>query len=117
MPTIGIRYYGKPRQLVNIDLLEKPIMFGPRITRVFTSRANALWWSAMVLVTAYCVAIDPPAEVAPAPDTAATAKAEKKEADPWAHINDGDQGQAEKKPDDTWTGLKEAAKKRQEMLH
>ncbi|OAN98817.1 hypothetical protein A8B75_19555 [Sphingomonadales bacterium EhC05] len=38
-------------------------MFGPRLTRVFASRNNALWWSAMVLVTAYCVAADPPAKV------------------------------------------------------
>ena len=46
-------------------------MFGPRITKVFASRAHALWWSAMVLLTAYCVAADPPAKVAPAPDAAA----------------------------------------------
>lgn len=38
-------------------------MFGPRLTRVFASRNNALWWSAMVLITAYCVAADPPAKV------------------------------------------------------
>lgn len=52
----------------------------------------------MVLVTAYCVAIDPPAEVAPAPDAAqALAKSEKKPADPWA-------------------GMKDAARKRKELL-
>lgn len=60
-------------------------MFGPRLTRVFASRSNALWWSAMVLVTAYCVAADPPAEVAPAPDAAAT-KAQAKQGDPWADM-------------------------------
>lgn len=62
-------------------------MFGPRLNRVFASRGNALWWSAMVLVTAYCVAADPPSEVAPAPD-AAVPQADKKPADPWADIKD-----------------------------
>lgn len=62
-------------------------MFGPRLNRIFASRGNALWWSAMVLVTAYCVAADPPAEVAPAPD-AAKAQVEKKPADPWADMKD-----------------------------
>ncbi|WP_339693269.1 hypothetical protein [uncultured Parasphingorhabdus sp.] len=71
-------------------------MFGPRLNRVFASRANALWWSAMVLVTAYCVAADPPAEVAPAPD-AAVAHAGEKSGDPWA-------------------AMKDVAKKRQELL-
>lgn len=70
----------------------------------------------MVLVTAYCVAIDPPANVAPAPDAADTAKAHKQAADPWAHIDDDGQNKAEKKPADTWTGLKQAAKKRKELL-
>jgi len=38
-------------------------MFGPSLSKVFASRNNALWWSAMVLVTAYCVAAEPPATV------------------------------------------------------
>jgi len=94
-------------------------MFGPRITRVFTSRANALWWSAMVLVTAYCVAIDPPANVAPAPDAADTAKAkaEARPADPWANVGKADQARAETKPADSWTELSEVAKQREELLH
>ena len=92
-------------------------MFGPRLTRVFASRAHALWWSAMVLVTAYCVASDPPAKVAPAPDAAATAQTEKKEADPWAQVGDTGPASPAKKPEDSWTGLGEAAKKRQELLH
>ena len=50
----------------------------------------------MVLVTAYCVAADPPAEVAPAPDAAET-KAQTKQGDPWA-------------------GMKDAARKRKELL-
>jgi hypothetical protein len=38
-------------------------MFGPKLNRVFASRNNALLWSGMVLVTAYCVAADPPAKM------------------------------------------------------
>ena len=91
-------------------------MFGPRISRVFASRGHALWWSAMVLVTAYCVAIDPPAKLAPAPDATNTAKLHKKAADPWSHIDDDGQNKVQKKPEDTWTGLKEADKKRKELL-
>ena len=93
-------------------------MFGPRITKVFASRAHALWWSAMVLLTAYCVAADPPAKVAPAPDAGeASVKVEKKAADPWDHINDDGQASARKAPQDTWSGLEEAARKRKELLH
>ncbi|WP_339826473.1 hypothetical protein [uncultured Parasphingorhabdus sp.] len=72
-------------------------MFGPRLSRVFASRGNALWWSAMVLVTAYCVAADPPAEVGAAPDAAVT--------------------QAENKSGDPWAAMKGVAKKRDELLH
>ncbi|MGB5484803.1 hypothetical protein [Parasphingorhabdus sp.] len=71
-------------------------MFGPRLSRVFASRGNALWWSAMVLVTAYCVAADPPAEVASAPNAAVE--------------------EAEKKPADPWAGMENVAKKRKELL-
>jgi hypothetical protein len=69
-------------------------MFGPRLSRVFASRSHALWWSAMVLVTAYCVAADPPAQVTP--DAAA--------------IND------DSKPADPWAAMKDVAKKRKEPL-
>lgn len=74
-------------------------MFGPRLTRVFASRNNALWWSAMVLVTAYCVAAEPPATPRNgSEDSAATKiKGQEKSTDPWA-------------------GIKGVAKKRQEML-
>jgi hypothetical protein len=75
-------------------------MFGPRLHRVFASRGNALWWSAMVLVTAYCVAADPPAEVTPTTDPAPDAAETK----------------AEKKPADPWAGMKDVAKKRKELL-
>lgn len=67
-------------------------MFGPRLSRVFASRTNALWWSAMVLVTAYCVAADAPVDEARAPDATdhlsdgATAT---HAADPWAEMKDG----------------------------
>ncbi len=95
-------------------------MFGPRLTKVFASRAHALWWSAMVLVTAYCVAADPPAKVAPAPDAgqavAETGTVSKKAADPWDHVGEPAQPTAGKAPEDTWTSLREAAKKREELL-
>jgi len=29
-------------------------MFGPKLTSVFASRWKAVWWSAMILATAYC---------------------------------------------------------------
>jgi hypothetical protein len=29
-------------------------MFGPKMSTVFASRWNAIWWSGMVLLTAYC---------------------------------------------------------------
>lgn len=61
-------------------------MFGPRLTRVFANRTNALWWSAMVLVTAYCVAAEPPS--APASVAGEPRAAEEKAADPWADMKD-----------------------------
>ena len=63
-------------------------MFGPRLNKVFASRLNALWWSAMVLVTAYCVAADPPAQI-DGVGRAGQAKAEnnnENSADPWASV-------------------------------
>ncbi len=71
-------------------------MFGPKLNKVFASRSNALWWSAMVLVTAYCVAADPPAEL-PKEDAETAKKADKPKGDPWAD-------------------MKKVAKKRKEML-
>ncbi|MET0587262.1 MAG: hypothetical protein ABWZ75_01970 [Novosphingobium sp.] len=29
-------------------------MFGPKLNTVFANRWKALWWAAMMLVTAYC---------------------------------------------------------------
>jgi len=82
-------------------------MFGPRLTRVFASRNNALWWSAMVLITAYCVAAEPPAK----PLTEAGEK-----------VSDEDmpqsdkQSAAQKKPGDPWADMKDVAQKRGELL-
>ena len=39
-------------------------MFGPRLNTVFASRWKALWWSALILMTAYC-AVPSPDEEAP----------------------------------------------------
>ena len=33
-------------------------MFGPKLNSVFASRWKALWWSAIVLATAYCTVPD-----------------------------------------------------------
>jgi len=74
-------------------------MFGPRLTRVFASRNNALWWSAMVLITAYCVAAEPP--VMPVAET---------------HDAEGGQSKGMDKPDDPWADMKNVAKKREELL-
>lgn len=73
-------------------------MFGPRLNKVFASKAHALWWSAMVLITAYCVAAEPPAQMpVKTPQTAALADKGGASGDPWA-------------------GMKDVAKKREEML-
>ena len=66
-------------------------MFGPRLSRVFASRNNALWWSAMVLVTAYCVAAEPPGMHGDGTgqETAENIEAKKageETADPWADM-------------------------------
>lgn len=73
-------------------------MFGPRLTRVFASRNNALWWSAMVLVTAYCVAAEPP--IMPEGRTSEGPAA----------------GKTTEKPADPWAGMEDVAKKRGELL-
>ena len=63
-------------------------MFGPRITTVFRSRWNALFWAASVLLTAYCSVPQP--EDRQADDAAsvsvpdAGAQPEAKHVNPWA---------------------------------
>lgn len=49
-------------------------MLGPKITTVFRSRWNALFWSAGVLLTAYC-SVPARDETAPATSPAATGRA------------------------------------------
>jgi len=53
-------------------------MFGPRITTVFRSRWNALFWAGGVLLTAYCSI--------PSPDETGSAPRQEKaqHANPWA---------------------------------
>ncbi len=55
-----------------------PPMFGPRITTVFQSRWKALFWSAGILLTAYC-------SVPSTDEDAAKPKAEK-HVNPWAKV-------------------------------
>ena len=58
-------------------------MLGPRITTVFASRWKALWWSAGVLLTAYCSVPKAQDEEAATPAQEHPAKAHKP-ANPWA---------------------------------
>lgn len=58
------------------------MLFGPKITNVFRSRWQALFWAASVLLTAYCSV--------PAPEThgggqpKASAEVHGKHSNPWA---------------------------------
>ena len=74
-------------------------MFGPRLTRVFASRNNALSWSVMVLITAYCAGAEPPAMLG----------AE-------AHVEEDGQRKDMEKSDDPWADMKNVAKKREKLL-
>jgi hypothetical protein len=56
-------------------------MFGPRLTRIFASRWNALWWAAGILLLAW--------QLVPAPDDnpdqpAVAAANPTPESNPWA---------------------------------
>jgi hypothetical protein len=53
-------------------------MFGPRLTTVFASRWRAMWFSASVLLLAYCTV---PAEEIPAPASETRETALKKAGD------------------------------------
>ena len=57
-------------------------MFGPRITTVFRSRWNALFWAASVLMTAYCSIPASEDEGVDQPETVAKSHDEHK--NPWA---------------------------------
>lgn len=65
-------------------------MLGPKITTVFRSRWNALFWSAGVLLTAYC-SVPARDETAPATSPAATGPAKSdptgEPAPTHAHVN------------------------------
>lgn len=60
-------------------------MFGPKITTVFRSRWNALWWSLGILATAYCSV--PPADEDDQADSAAALAGSAAEHSPEAHTN------------------------------
>lgn len=53
-------------------------MFGPRLTRIFASRWNALWWAACILLLAWQLVPDPDDDPAQIQSQAAAP------ADPWA---------------------------------
>lgn len=57
-------------------------MIGPRITTVFASRWKALWWSAGILLTAYC-SVPSPDETQQAHHPAHPVQ-KSDHADPWA---------------------------------
>ncbi|SFF91761.1 hypothetical protein SAMN05518801_103165 [Novosphingobium sp. CF614] len=57
-------------------------MFGPRITTVFKSRWNALFWAAGVLTTAYCTV--PAAEDVAKQESAQVAAAKSEHKNPWS---------------------------------
>jgi hypothetical protein len=63
-------------------------MFGPGIMSVFTSRWKALWWSAGIMLTAYCSV--PSAEESTSSDTATSqeVQAAKQAVDALGHTND-----------------------------
>ncbi len=58
-------------------------MFGPRLSNVFKSRWNALFWAASILLTAYCSV--------PSPDKTDAAKQHRQQdqhVNPWAKTSD-----------------------------
>lgn len=63
-------------------------MLGPRLNTVFASRWKALWWSAGILLTAYCsvpqAPDDTPATPAPARPAQTQHPANQHPANPWA---------------------------------
>ena len=61
--------------------------FGPRMNTIFRSRWKALWWSAGVLLTAYC-SVPSPDQTAQKQDVKAPA-AKSHHVDPWAKSKPG----------------------------
>ncbi|MDZ7588657.1 MAG: hypothetical protein U5J78_05815 [Parasphingorhabdus sp.] len=72
-------------------------MFGPKMSTVFASRWNALMWSAMILVTAYC-SVPAPEDDADNSATASTTAAKP--------VN----------PDDPWASARELSSTRDDLL-
>jgi hypothetical protein len=57
-------------------------MFGPRLSTVFASRWKAVWWSALILATAYCTV--PVAEKVQQTSQDKAAAAEASHKSPWS---------------------------------
>jgi hypothetical protein len=62
-------------------------MFGPSIMSVFTSRWKALWWSAGVLLTAYCSVPSAEESATDAKEQAQSAKDAQQAADALKSLN------------------------------
>ncbi|KHK89570.1 hypothetical protein [Novosphingobium malaysiense] len=62
------------------------MLFGPRITTVFKSRWNALFWAAGILATAYCSV--PAAEQGARPEKAKVAVTKADHTNPWSKDSD-----------------------------
>jgi hypothetical protein len=54
-------------------------MFGPRLSRIFSSRWMALWWAATIILLAWQLVPSPDDDDTPAAQASASAAA-----DPWA---------------------------------
>ena len=63
-------------------------MFGPRLTRIFASRWNALWWGASILLLAWQLVPAPDDDNQPGPASPAAA-ASAPDANPWAIAKPG----------------------------
>jgi hypothetical protein len=62
------------------------MMFGPKISTVFKSRWNALFWAAGILMTAYCTV--PAADQAAKDEKAKAAASHSDHVNPWAKDSD-----------------------------
>ncbi len=62
------------------------MLFGPKITTVFKSRWNALFWAAGILATAYCTV--PAADQAARHEKAQVAAQKADHTNPWAKDSD-----------------------------
>jgi len=74
-------------------------MFGPRLNTVFASRWKALWWSSMVLVTAYCTV---PAADEPGKDNTVAARKQEEQAAKLVRRPTGGSHGSTKPPRNAW---------------